>query len=380
MGWLRRHGFTCACAGLAALLAWWLAPPRPRWTAPPLFDRPAWAEMFFSADGALVAICQPKDRDHQQRQLRLWRIATGEPVALLHDGPGQLECVAFSPDASTVAAWWHDRRIDVWDLPSGRLSATHRRPQWKEWYPHVQVVYASDGRLLLYGPETTSGKTWDVATGAVAAAWDAQRDCNRWTTRVPGYLIAGSDARIYIWRLADGRLTEIPEGGNNVLVRAAAGDGLIVVHRPRLGEKGLLHFCDTASGQTRVLPFDLNHELLDVSPTGDVAAFGLQQTDPLSSWLEHWTRRPGAQSKRVRFVAVGTGATVATLVGASRARFAPDGRTVVVTSVSGELRAYDWPLRQPLLWIALAGLAGGGVGWLLAAAARRLGRRRATSA
>src|SRR5579872_2878409 len=69
-------------------------------------------------------------------------------------------CVAFSPDGKTLASSGADATIKLWDVATGKITAT-----LDEKTGHIQsVAFSPDGKTLASGSLNGTIKLWDVAT------------------------------------------------------------------------------------------------------------------------------------------------------------------------------------------------------------------------
>jgi len=92
--------------------------------------------------------------------IRLWNVATGEQVDSIHaSSGGWVHCIAFSPDAKTMASVANDSHLRRWDVKSGReLSAFRNRGNLME-----TIAFSPDGSKLVFAIGSMI-HLWDAAT------------------------------------------------------------------------------------------------------------------------------------------------------------------------------------------------------------------------
>ena len=78
----------------------------------------------------------------------------------LHSGAGQVQALAWSPDASRLLATHQDGTMAVLDLPRARMPSP---------FGHTKAVrgasWSPDGRRIASGSYDNTAKIWDAATG-----------------------------------------------------------------------------------------------------------------------------------------------------------------------------------------------------------------------
>src|SRR5262249_26311988 len=96
--------------------------------------------------------------------IRLWDAASGEPIVALKGPEGAVGALAISPDGRRLAARSHDRKVRVWDTATGRLlfpavevsSFSVGAPENVAMTPdRAGIACGSDNRICF----------WDLATG-----------------------------------------------------------------------------------------------------------------------------------------------------------------------------------------------------------------------
>ena len=76
--------------------------------------------MAFSPDGTRIA------SGSDDKTVRLWDAATGQPVGAAADRPHRTRCTAWrsAPTASGIASGSDDKTVRVWDADTGQPSAS----------------------------------------------------------------------------------------------------------------------------------------------------------------------------------------------------------------------------------------------------------------
>jgi hypothetical protein len=109
--------------------------------------------LAFSPDRATLASAGSGDKD-----VKLWRVATRERFATLHENLSGLLCLAFSPNGSMLAAGNREGVVAIRDVPSGRTRATLQAHQGAVY----ALAFSRDGRTLASAGEDRLGKLWDL--------------------------------------------------------------------------------------------------------------------------------------------------------------------------------------------------------------------------
>jgi WD40 repeat protein len=190
---------------------------------------PIW--VGFSGDGKTLAAY------YFEKTVMLWDVASGKNVRTLtidpvFNLPSWLDGkhVAISPDGKTVAAGCQDKTIiKLWDVASGKNTATLEGHQDQV----VVVAFSRDGKTLASGcaDKDKTIKLWDVASGANTAT-------------LSGHAFG-------VWHLAfspDGKRLASVDGGKEVRLWDVAGAMATV-----LGGHTERAFCAAFSGDGKTL-------------------------------------------------------------------------------------------------------------------------------
>src|SRR5262249_19575491 len=101
------------------------------------------------------------------------RAEEAKPRSALQGHTDMVQCVAFSPDGKILASGSRDRTIKLWDVASGKNTATltgHKRGGW--W-----LAFSRDGKVLASaGHRDQTVKLWDVQTGKNTATLTGHTD------------------------------------------------------------------------------------------------------------------------------------------------------------------------------------------------------------
>jgi WD40 repeat protein len=107
-----------------------------------------------SPDGKFIAIAQNKE-------ISIWELASGKQVGPPLIGHyDEVTCIAFSPDALTLASGSMDKTVIIWDFLKGTKVSTLRGPTDAV----VGVGFTPDGHLIVRSLDRTVS-IWDVPTG-----------------------------------------------------------------------------------------------------------------------------------------------------------------------------------------------------------------------
>ena len=148
----------------------------------------------------------------------LWDIATGRTTATLplSSSTPPVTAVAFSPDGTIVAAGDYNGRTYLWDTATGKLTATLADPARNAVKPTdptghevTSVAFSPDGTTLAVADLNGSIYLWDVATGKITATLTDPSSAGVISVAFSpgGTTLAAGDqnGNVYLWRL--GRLS-----------------------------------------------------------------------------------------------------------------------------------------------------------------------------
>jgi WD40 repeat protein len=120
--------------------------------------------LAFRADGRALATAG------LDRRIRLWETPSGRPLAVLPCEAELVTDLAFRPDGRELAACADDRLL-LWDLSNGLEKAKKRRQIAASSGPLRSLAYTKDGRRIATCGTSSAGlihseaRLWDAATG-----------------------------------------------------------------------------------------------------------------------------------------------------------------------------------------------------------------------
>jgi serine/threonine protein kinase/WD40 repeat protein len=192
-------------------------------------------EMALAPDASLAAMAVPWSDG--TGEVFVWDGTTG---TLRHQFPGRVEALAFSPDASLLAAGDRDGRITVWSLASGQITARLQRER-------VAIRCVAFGEYARQSPaegSVTGGPSWLLAAGdagGTVVIWDlgaklprafchgSHYDINGMAFAPDGSSLAscGRDD-VRLWDIATGRLLLRIRSGNHLNRPTFSADGRLL--------------------------------------------------------------------------------------------------------------------------------------------------------
>jgi WD40 repeat protein len=262
----------------------------------------------------------------QDSTVRLWDVVTGRASATLAGHEGDVNWVAFSPDGQTLASAGDDHTIRLWD----RATAQPHRVLPGHAGCVVAVEFSPDGKTLASGGDDLLVKLWDVATGQ-------ERSTLRGHTGRVEYLAfaadgntiasASNDGTARLWDAGRGRERSVLRPVNGLSMRAVA-----FAHRGQelamLSGGGVVWLYDGA-GQL-LAKFDGaaygEADAVEFSPDDRLVAVGTR-----SHRVCVWERATG----RLRQILRGHGGTVWSVA------FSPNGKALASASADGTAQVWD---------------------------------------
>jgi WD40 repeat protein len=251
--------------------------------------------------------------------LGLWDVATGRRTATLAEGNNAVYGLAFSPDGRTLAAGDDGGDVGLWDVATGRRTAA-----LAEGNGVGQVAFSPDGHILAAGDYGGYVGLWDVATGRRTAVLAEGNPVGQVAFSSDGHILAAGDWGGYVglWDVATGRRTAALAGGAPVYSVAFSPDG----HTLAAGVGDDVGLWDVATGR-RSASLAEGAPVKDVafSPDGHTLAAG-GTGDDVGLWDVATGRRTASLAE---------GAPVYSVA------FSPDGHTLAVGDDGGYVGLWD---------------------------------------
>jgi WD40 repeat protein len=185
------------------------------------------AGLTFSPDGRWVAAATQgfPGAAGPERAVRLWDAATGAPGPVLRGHDEDVIDVAFAPDGARVAAASARGTVTVWEVPSGRVLQTLRRPAGQAARPtdRGHVTFGPGAGQLAFADARGTVTVWERATGRDVLTFPATRpsllgligqvDPTLAFSPDGRRLAAGDLHAVHLWDVAGGKEVATLRGG-----------------------------------------------------------------------------------------------------------------------------------------------------------------------
>jgi WD40 repeat protein/serine/threonine protein kinase len=150
--------------------------------------------LAYSSDGRWLATAS------YDQTVKVWDAVRGEEIRTLHGHASRVQSVAFSPDGRHLASASNDGTVRLWDAMTWEEVRTLRG--------HAGgincVAYSPDGQRLATASTDRTLKVWDAATGSEIRTLRGHTDIVQWVAFSPDgrrLASAGSDRTVKTWKL-----------------------------------------------------------------------------------------------------------------------------------------------------------------------------------
>lgn len=169
--------------------------------------------------------------------LQVLNSKTGQPRRRFEE-PGQVVCVAYSPDGATVATAGTDQFVSLWDVATGHLRAKFAGHTAVVW----SLAWSPDGQRLATAGWDGSVRLWDVTRRQDAEAITTTANFSV-AFSPDGQVLAGGGAGVQLWDAECGEhFKTLPEMAMHDVRIAFSPDGNLLA---AFGRDNIVHLYST---------------------------------------------------------------------------------------------------------------------------------------
>lgn len=185
------------------------------------YNQESIASLTFSPDGQIIAA------GLRDNTIRLWSVASGEPLATLKGHTGSVTGLIYSPDGKTLVSGSEDNTVRLWDTKTGKVTQILKGHTGAV----AALAYSPDGKIIASSANDNTIRLWDAKSGESQATLLGHDSLVTSLSFSPyGRIASGStDSTVRLWDVDSGLNLNILQGHTEgVMGVAYSPDGQVL--------------------------------------------------------------------------------------------------------------------------------------------------------